>query len=140
MAGRTYRYMTEEPLYPFGYGLDYASYRLEQVRYEGGRVRGVVRMVEKPRVKPEGSSQTVVEVYLKGTNSQEPLKQLVGFKKVAVAEGGTQTFDIDIDPYWLRTFDEETQEMKPIDKGREIVLLVGFSSADKEFVELKIIN
>ena len=140
MAGRTYRYMTEEPLYPFGYGLDYASYRLEQVRYEGGKVRGVVKMVEKPRVKPKESSQTVVEVYFKGTNSQEPLKQLVGFKKVAGAEGGTQPFEIDIDPYWLRTFDEETQEMMPIPPGRDIVLLVGFSSADEEFVELKINN
>ena len=29
MAGRTYRYMTEEPLYPFGYGLNYSEYHLE---------------------------------------------------------------------------------------------------------------
>ena len=26
MRGRTYRYMTEEPLYPFGYGLSYTSF------------------------------------------------------------------------------------------------------------------
>ncbi|MBO4599917.1 MAG: glycoside hydrolase family 3 C-terminal domain-containing protein [Bacteroidales bacterium] len=138
MWGRTYRYMAEEPLYPFGYGLDYASYKLEDVRYKDGKVCGVVKVVEKPRVNPEGFSQTVVEVYLKGTNSQEPIKQLVGFKRISINDSGTQTFEIDLDPYWLRQFDEETQEMVPIDKDSEITLLVGFSSADKDLVELKI--
>ena len=140
MAGRTYRYMTEEPLYPFGYGLDYASYKLDKVRYEGGKVRGVVRMVESPRVNPEGGSQTVVEVYLKGINSHEPIKQLVGFQRVSIDESGARTFEIDIDPCWLRMFDEETQEMVPIPAGSEITLLVGFSSADNDLVELKISN
>ena len=140
MTERTYRYMTKEPLYPFGYGLDYAKYRLEEVRYEGGKVSGEVRMVEKPRMKPNGYSQTVVEVYLKGTGSQEPIKQLVGFKRVSIDDSGTGTFDIDIDPYWLRVFDEDTQEMAPMPTGREIQLLVGFSSADRDLVELKIIN
>ena len=140
MKGRTYRYMTEEPLYPFGYGLSYAKYRLEDVRFEEGKVRGTVRMVELPAKRPFECS-TVVQVYLKGEEySQEPLKQLVGFLRVSVAEGGSQTFEIDIDPYWLRQFDEETQEMVPIPSGSEITLLVGFSSADKDLVELKIKN
>lgn len=141
MQGRTYRYMTQAPLYSFGYGLDYASYRIGKVRYEGGKVCGEVKMVESPRVKPHGSSHTVVEVYLRGAEgSGEPLKQLVGFQKVAVGENGTQQFEISIDPYWLRMFDEETQEIVPIPAGSEITLLVGFSSADKDLVELKIKN
>ena len=31
MAGRTYRYMTQEPLYPFGFGLSYSTFRYELV-------------------------------------------------------------------------------------------------------------
>ena len=140
MAGRTYRYMTEEPLYPFGYGLSYAKYGLENVRWKDGQVCGTVRMVKPSRAGEFGGrGSTVVEVYLKGEEgTQEPHKQLVGFQRVAVAEGESQTFEIDIDPYWLRTFDEETQEMVPIPSGSEITLLVGFSSADKDLVELKI--
>ena len=137
MKGRTYRYMVEKPLYPFGYGLDYAQYRLENVRYEGGKVLGVVRTVTKPRVTPIFHSTTVVEVYLKGPNSQEPLKQLVGFKRIAVDEKGYQDFEIDIDSYWLRQFDESTQEMSPLPEGSKPTLLIGFSSADKDLIELK---
>ena len=136
-AERTYRYMSEEPLYPFGYGLDYAKYRLENVRYEVGKVLGTVKMVELPAKKPLGYSSTVVEVYLKGKDdSLEPRKQLVGFKRVPVAEGASQSFEIDIDPYWLRTFDEATQKMVPIPAGSPTVLQVGFSSADKDLNEI----
>ena len=140
MAGRTYRYMTEEPLFPFGYGLSYAKYGLEDVRWKNGQVCGTVRMVEPSRAGEFGGrGSTVVEVYLKGAEgTQEPRKQLVGFQRVAVAEGKLQPFEIDIDPYWLRQFDEESQEMVPIPSGSEITLLVGFSSADKDLMELKI--
>ena len=140
MAGRTYRYMTEEPLFPFGYGLSYAKYGLEDVRWKDGQVCGTVRMVEPSRAGEFGGrGSTVVEVYLKGAeDTQEPRKQLVGFQRVSVAEGKLQPFEIDIDPYWLRQFDEESQEMAPIPSGSEITLLVGFSSADKDLVELKI--
>lgn len=137
MKGRTYRYMTEEPLFPFGFGLDYANYRLENVHYEEGKVRGVVKMVTKPRVKPAGNSTTVVEVYLKGSNKQEPLKQLVGFKRVAMDEKGYQEFEIDIEPFWLRQFDENTQEMSPLPSSIQPTLLVGFSSADRDLIEIK---
>ena len=140
MAGRTYRYMTEEPLFPFGYGLSYAKYGLEDVRWKDGQVCGTVRMVKPSRAGDFGGrGSTVVQVYLKGAeDTQEPRKQLVGFQRVAVAEGKLQPFEIDIDPYWLRQFDEESQEMVPIPSGSEITLLVGFSSADKDLVELKI--
>ena len=142
MMGRTYRYMTEEPLFPFGYGLSYAKYGLEDVRWKDGQVCGTVRMVEPSRAGEFGGrGSTVVQVYLKGAeDTQEPRKQLVGFQRVAVAEGKLQPFEIDIDPYWLRQFDEESQEMVPIPSGSEITLLVGFSSADKDLIELNIKN
>ncbi len=140
MSGRTYRYMTEEPLFPFGYGLSYAKYGLEDVRWKNGQVCGTVRMVKPSRAGDFGGrGSTVVQVYLKGAeDTQEPRKQLVGFQRVSVAEGKLQPFEIDIDPYWLRQFDEESQEIVPIPSGSEITLLVGFSSADKDLMELKI--
>lgn len=33
MQGRTYRYMEQEALYPFGYGLSYTEYAYQNVRF-----------------------------------------------------------------------------------------------------------
>ena len=135
MRGRTYRYLAEEPFFPFGYGLSYTRYKLEDIRYDDGKIKGTVTVTKPSRIMPEGRS-TVVQVYLKGVDSQEPVKQLIGFKRVAVDRSGKQTFAIDIDPYWLRQFDEEEQEIVSLPAGKEITLLVGFSSADQDLIEL----
>jgi len=135
MRGRTYRYLTEEPLFPFGYGLSYTQYKLEDIRYDDGKINGTVSVTKPSRIMPKGRS-AVVQVYIKGVDIQEPFKQLIGFQRVAVDHSGKQTFSINIDPYWLRQFDEATQEVVPIPDGKEITLLVGFSSADHDLIEL----
>ena len=40
MAGRTYRYMTEEPLYPFGFGLSYASFSYGEISLDRDSIEG----------------------------------------------------------------------------------------------------
>ena len=46
MTGRTYRYMTQEPLFPFGHGLSYTSYEygkpaLKKVKNEERKVKNL---------------------------------------------------------------------------------------------------
>lgn len=114
MQGRTYRYMDDnEPLFPFGYGLNYANARLKRPRmdYESMTIRGQVECLSRPC--GDAPATTVVKVYMSNPNDPKgPKKSLVGYQKVELKGVGESTsFEIKIDPFWLRQFDEESQEM-----------------------------
>lgn len=133
MKGRTYRYLTEPPLYPFGYGLNYARFSLSEIRYDTAthKVEGLItRLPQKndDRLSTD-SSTAVVQVYLSNTaDPLAPRRSLIGICKIALARNETRHFSIDIDPYWLRQFNEETQEMSDPEPDTPFLLQVGFSS------------
>ena len=120
MTDRTYRYMDEEPLYPFGYGLNYAHFELDSVRQEGLHVRGIVRNTG--GFLGEASS-TAVQVYASNPNDpQGPRQQLVGFQRVWLSAGEHTPFDITIEPFFLRPFDDSTQEPGAIPDPTELTI------------------
>ena len=130
MQGHTYRYMTEEPLYPFGYGLNYGKYHLEDVTYNAESMTVEGRIVT-DRKSPAEYMSNIVQVYLAGDDPQDPLKQLVG-----IASDYGEYFSIHLDPFWLRRYNETTGEMELPKPGTPLHLLVGLSSNDKNFIEL----
>ena len=133
MKGRTYRYLTQPPLYPFGYGLNYARFSLSDTHYDTAthKVEGLItRLPQKNDDRLSADSSTaVVQVYVSNTaDSLAPRRSLVGFCKIALARNQTRHFSITIDPYWLRQFNEETQEMSDPEPGTPLLMQVGFSS------------
>ena len=130
MQGHTYRYMTEEPLYPFGYGLNYGKYHLEDVTYNAESMTVEGRIVT-DRKSPAEYMSNIVQVYLAGDDPQDPLKQLVG-----ISSDYGEYFSIHLDPFWLRRYNETTGEMELPKPGTPLHLLVGLSSNDKNFIEL----
>jgi beta-glucosidase len=91
MIGRTYRYMNGEPLYPFGFGLSYTSFRygaleLASTRLAPGDDLAVSGVVE--NVGP-CASDDVVQLYLSDLegSTRVPRWSLAGFQRVHVAAG-----------------------------------------------------
>jgi len=130
MHGRTYRYLNAEPLFPFGHGLNYARLVYDSLRWEAGRLRGVVRNTGplRPGSHWTGSAPTeaVVEVFARNLDDPDgPQQQLVGVQRVCVPLGEERTFAIQIDPFWLRVFDPASQQMAPPDPDSRIRLSVG---------------
>ena len=81
---------------------------------------------------------TVVQVYLSTPDrTGSPKKSLVAFQKIGLFEGRTGEFQIPIDPFWLRVYDEERQEMVEPPAGTRFILEVGFSSADPNAVKVE---
>ncbi|MBN2651432.1 MAG: glycoside hydrolase family 3 C-terminal domain-containing protein [Spirochaetales bacterium] len=95
LAGRTYRYFKGEALYPFGYGLSYT-----QFDYSGLKIRRSVENVAVSfSVKNTGKvdGDEVCQVYLKypqSSDPEQPVRKLIGFKRVAI--GSSETFNVEI--------------------------------------------
>jgi len=110
LKGRTYRYMTEEPLYPFGYGLGYNEYKVSEIegpdtlKTEGAEIAVDVENLGNK------NGRTVVQVYISHKNKPDaPIYQLIAFKHVnlKVGEKKTVTFNIPVDRFMLYNNDGE---------------------------------
>ena len=134
MEGRTYRYMDEEPLFPFGYGLNYGKYHLEDLTYDVEEHRIKARVVT-DRESPAGGMSQIVQVYYEEDDDPEgPRKTLVG-----IDEGSCGEVDIEIDPFWLRLYNETTGRMEYPKPGTPLRLWVGLSSDTKDCEEIIIV-
>ena len=141
MKGRTYRYFTQQPLYPFGYGLSYTSFRYGNARLSATEIEAGQPVTLTFDLSNTGKmdGDEVAQVYIKNPNDPEgPIKALQGFKRVHVKAGETQTVSIQLEPKAFWSFNDETQAME-IRPGKYQVLY-GKSSADSDLnkVELRI--
>jgi beta-glucosidase len=120
-----YEAQKKKPLFPFGFGLSYTTYA-----YSGLSVDSVTKTV-RFTVKNTGrrAGTEIAEVYAKlPKGSDESFKRLVGWKRVTLAAGESQSITITIDDRVLQTFDEETNVWN-LTKG-EYQVMVGGSSDD----------
>ncbi|MBO7481769.1 MAG: glycoside hydrolase family 3 C-terminal domain-containing protein [Bacteroidales bacterium] len=133
MQGRTYKYMSEKPLFPFGYGLSYSDFRISNINIDikEMHITGTVRNNgSKAQCK---SGKAVIQVYLSYPKDKKtPKKTLVGIAKLDVPVNGECEFNINIDRFWLRKFNEKTGEMEEPAHGEKMILQVGSSSDDKD--------
>ena len=112
MNGRTYRYMTEEPLYPFGFGLSYTTfaYRDLQITSPGSSGFDAAVTVENTGTV---AADEVVQFYLSALDSKlpAPLSQLIGFQRIHLEAGQSQTVRITVKPEMLMLFDENGRQV-----------------------------
>ena len=110
MAGRTYRFMKDAPLYPFGYGLSYTTFSYSNLELSGkviGRDQGVTVYVE---VQNTGrcDGDEVVQLYVTALESARPapLRQLEGCRRIHLAAGETKRLRFQLKPEQLATYDD----------------------------------
>ncbi len=117
MEHRTYRFMTEKPLYPFGYGLSYTNFEYSDAKFEPKSQ--IFRM--KVKNVGEFDGEDVVQVYITNkSDKKSPVKTLVGFKRVKLAKGETKIVNFRIDDQFFETFSDEYQRFDRIPATFEI--------------------
>jgi len=115
MKGRTYRYMTAEPLYPFGFGLSYTSFSYSNIHLSAKTVKRNMPVTAGARVTNTGkmAAEEVVELYI--TNPQtgdNPLFSLKGFKRIMLKPGESKTVDFALTPQILQSINEHGQAVE----------------------------
>jgi beta-glucosidase len=94
MANRTYRYFRGQPLYPFGYGLNYASFRYSPARVDREQIPadGTVRISVDVTNTGSMASDEVVQLYLTHDGvASAPIRALAGFRRVHLLKGQQKT-------------------------------------------------
>ena len=108
MEGRTYRYFKGEPLWAFGHGLSYTTFKYKKARYNAKKGEIVIKV----RNKGKRDGDEVVQVYVgKEEDAEGPVYALRGFKRVNIPAGKTVKVTIPLDDMAFTTFDPESGEM-----------------------------
>lgn len=131
-AARTYQYFDGQPLYPFGHGLSYSTFRYSDLRVSPGTVRANGTVQVSVRVGNTGrlAGDEVVQLYThqRGSRDQQPNQQLRAFERVHLAPGQTRTVRLSVPAADLAHWDV-TRNRWVFESATHDVL-VGASAAD----------
>jgi beta-glucosidase len=93
MKGRTYRYFSGEPLWPFGYGLSYTTFKYGHLSLPKGSIEAGAPLDASVKVTNTGKTtgDEVVQLYLKFPDvAGAPMRALRGFQRIHLAAGETR--------------------------------------------------
>lgn len=145
MKDRTYRYMPNEALYPFGYGLSYADIKVQSVKVldapKDEEVTNLSAGQTKYRVKVQLENKSkfdsydVVQIYIKDMESQYavPNFSLCSFKSVYLKAGESKEVILNVGE---KVFTVVNEEGERIVDSHKFKLFIGTSAPDKRSQKL----
>jgi beta-glucosidase len=131
--GRTYMYFKGKPLYPFGYGLSYASFEYSNLKTSSEtRIsdRGEITISVDVRNSGSRAGDEVVQMYVvhMGSKVERPTEELKSFKRIRLEPGKKTTVQLSLKTsdlaYWSvakGAWDVEADQ---------VGVMIGSSSAD----------
>lgn len=136
MKNRTYRYLEEKPLYPFGYGLTYGDVictvaALEEAVQFDQDIK--IKVLVKNRGKV--ATEDVIQVYIKDEESKYAVRNtsLCGFKRIFLNPGEETVIRMTIPFEALKVVNDEGERILDSNK---FTLYIGVSGADERSFEL----
>ena len=130
--GKTYMYFKGEPLYPFGFGLSYTTFKYSNLKTSAPQVAkdGTVTVSVDVTNTGNRAGDAVVQLYVNHLQSKvvRPGKELKGFLRVTVQPNETRTVQIPLKASTLAYWDEKVHDFRV--ETEPVKVMVGNSSAD----------
>jgi beta-glucosidase len=139
MKGRTYRYMKEAPLFVFGHGLSYTTFKYGRGSLSNNAMKAGDSTSLSFTLSNTGKydGDEVVQIYIRNLqDSAGPLKTLRAFQRVNLKAGETKKISIVLPANSFEWFDENTNSMS-INPGKYEILFGG-TSLDKGLGRLEV--
>jgi beta-glucosidase len=130
--GYTYMYFKSEPLYSFGFGLSYTTFKFAKLKTSSEQLPKDGTVTVSVDVTNTGgrTGDAVVQLYVKHLHSkvERPREELEGFERVTVEAGQTKTVEIPLPASRLAYWDAKAGSFRV--ETEPVGLMVGDSSAN----------
>ncbi|WP_298878658.1 glycoside hydrolase family 3 N-terminal domain-containing protein [uncultured Polaribacter sp.] len=137
MKGRTYKYMLEEPMYPFGFGLTYAGLKISDVKISSKIIHKNENQIVKATITNSGNSdiEDVIQLYisLKNIDQNVPLTSLKEFKRVILKAGESKQISFNLAENMFHFFDKSGVEKRHLG---DATITLGNASPGKRSIAL----
>jgi len=133
--------VSNEPLYPFGYGLSYTTFTYGDVKLSNSTLKPTQKITVSTTVTNAGkvAGEEVVQLYIRdlvGTSTR-PVKELKGFQKINLQPGETKTVNFTITEDMLRFYNSQ---LKFVSEAGDFKAFVGTNSRDVKEVNFKLVK
>lgn len=130
MTGRTYKYMTEEPLYPFGFGLSYTTFEYKNLNIDSN-YKATVEITNNGKI----DAEEVVQLYISSPSAGkgDPIYDLKSFKRVQVKSGETKAVTFNLSK---QTFHQFNSDGKSVLRKGNYTIYVGGSLPSQRSLDL----
>ena len=129
--------VSNEPLYPFGYGLSYTKFEYGDVQVSAKELKGDQKLTVSVNVKNTGAvaGKEVVQLYIRDVvgSITRPVQELKGFNKIELAAGESKTVSFEVTPALLKFYNSD---LKFDWEAGEFEIMVGPNS--KEVKKVKV--
>jgi beta-glucosidase len=123
--------VSNDPVYPFGYGLSYTSFTYGDLKLSSNSLKGNQTLTASVTVTNSGNrdGREVVQLYIRDVvgSITRPVKELKGFQKISLNAGETKTVTFNITTNDLKFYNSA---LKYDWEAGDFVIMVGGNSRD----------
>jgi len=133
--------VSNDPLYPFGYGLSYTTFTYGDIKLSGNTLKPGQQISVSTTVSNSGkyAGEEVVQLYIRdlvGTSTR-PVKELKGFQKISLKPGESKNVTFQISEEMLRFYNSQ---LKYVSEPGDFKAFIGTNSSEVKEVDFKLVK